>query len=290
MCGKFTIKLYQNLIKKFAKGYGLSNYRLIKFFLKNIEKNVKSNFAYVQGSKMFLDPTDSLRLSIDGVYGILDTELVKKEILPNEIIIDVGANIGYYTLLFSKLVGTNGKVFAFEPEPNNFKLLKKNIHENQYTNVIPEEKAVSNTSGFVDLHLAKDGIVGHRIFDSDSCDNSIKVPKIILDDYFEKINLIDKINFVKIDVEGFEFGVLQGMQKIIQKSKNIKLFLEFNRTGIEEAGFSPNEVLDFIYKNNFKILFLDYKNHKVIEANKNDLLTSKENLQENINILCIKNN
>ena len=127
MCGKLLLSIYQYLIKKFTKGYGLSNYRPIKAIMKNAEKKIKTDFAYVQGSKMFLDPTDSLRLSIDGVYGILDTETIKNQISKNEITIDVGANIGYYTLLFSKLVGSNGKVFAFEPEHNNYCLLKKNI-------------------------------------------------------------------------------------------------------------------------------------------------------------------
>ena len=290
MCGKLLLSIYQHLIKKLTKGYGLSNYRPIKAIMKNAEKKIKTDFAYVQGSKMFLDPTDSLRLSIDGVYGILDTETIKNQISKNEIAIDVGANIGYYTLLFSKLVGSNGKVFAFEPEHNNYCLLKKNITTNNYSNIISEEKAVSDTSGDVNLYLAEDGIVGHRIYNSKKFNKSVKVQKIVLDDYFSKLQLLDKINFVKIDVEGFEFGVLKGMEKIIKNSKNLKLFVEFNRVGIEEAGFEPTQVLDFLYENDFKIFFLDYKKHSVVEADRMKLLTSKENLEENINILCIKKN
>ena len=80
------------------------------------------------------------------------------------------------------------------------------------------------------------------------------------------------------------------MEKIIKNSKNLKLFVEFNRVGIEEAGFEPKQVLDFLYENDFKIFFLDYKKHSVVEADRMQLLTSKENLEENINILCIKKN
>ena len=58
MCGKLLLSIYQYLIKKFTKGYGLSNYRPIKAIMKNAEKKIKTDFAYVQGSKMFLDPTD----------------------------------------------------------------------------------------------------------------------------------------------------------------------------------------------------------------------------------------
>ena len=80
------------------------------------------------------------------------------------------------------------------------------------------------------------------------------------------------------------------MEKIIKNSKNLKLFVDFNRVGIEEAGFEPKQVLDFLYENDFKIFFLDYKKHSVVEADRTELLTSKENLEENINILCIKKN
>ncbi len=249
---------------------------------------MKSNFAEIQGSKMFLDTNDSLNLSILGVYGELDTKIIKKQLNENDIVIDVGANIGYYTLLSAKSVGNAGRVFAFEPEPENFKLLQKNIKVNNYKNTITENYAVSNTNGKISLFLAKNGIVGHRIYDSDDCSDSILVNKITLDDYFTKLNLLDKINFVKIDVEGFEFGVLKGMVKIIEKSKNLKLFVEFNRISLEEAGFNPKEMLDFLYERNFKIYFLNYKKNFVVKADKNELLTSKENLEENINILCSK--
>ncbi len=271
-----------------SKGYGISKFYPIRSIIKKVESNMKSNFAEIQGSKMFLDTNDSLNLSILGVYGELDTKIIKKQLNENDIVIDVGANIGYYTLLSAKSVGNAGRVFAFEPEPENFKLLQKNIKVNNYKNTITENYAVSNTNGKISLFLAKNGIVGHRIYDSDDCSDSILVNKITLDDYFTKLNLLDKINFVKIDVEGFEFGVLKGMVKIIEKSKNLKLFVEFNRISLEEAGFNPKEMLDFLYERNFKIYFFNYKKNFVVKADKNELLTSKENLEENINILCSK--
>jgi len=269
-------------------GYGFGKKPLIKKILKNVEKSIKTEFSIIQGSKMYLDPGDSLDLSINGVYGELDTKIIRDNIKEGHIVIDVGANIGYYTLIFAQLAGTTGKVFAFEPEPKNFELLQKNVKVNDYSNTINQNYAVSDSNGNVSLFLAKNGIVGHRISNFDINSNSILVKKIPLDDYFTKLNLLDKINFVKIDVEGFEFGVLKGMTKIIEKSKNLKIFLEFNRTGIEEAGFDPKEILDFLYKNNFKIYFLNYKENSINEADKNQLLTSKDNLNENINLLCSK--
>tara|TARA_B110000438_G_scaffold155886_1_gene149572 strand:+ start:1420 stop:2289 length:870 start_codon:yes stop_codon:yes gene_type:complete len=280
--------VYRKFLQKMSFGYGFGKNPIIKKILKNLEKSLKTEFSIIQGSKMYLDPGDSLDLSINGVYGELDTKIIRDNIKEGDIVIDIGANIGYFTLIFAQLAGTTGKVFAFEPEPKNFELLQKNVKVNDYSNTINENYAVSDSNGNVSLFLAKNGIVGHRISNFDINLNSILVKKITLDDYFTKLNLIDKINFVKIDVEGFEFGVLKGMTRIIEKSKNLKLFLEFNRVGIEAAGFDPKEILDFLYKNNFKIYFLNYNENSIKEADKNQLLTSKDNLNENINLLCSK--
>ncbi len=137
-------KTFQNLYRKFIKrmshGHGFAKKPIINKILKNIEGNLKTEFAEVQGSKMFLDPGDSLNLSINGVYGELDTQIIREQIKEGDIVIDVGANIGYYTLIFAQLVGKTGKVFAFEPEPKNFEILKKNIEINNYGNVTVEKK------------------------------------------------------------------------------------------------------------------------------------------------------
>ena len=69
------------------------------------------------------------------------TALVKRIVRNGDIVVDIGAHIGYYTLIFARLVGPKGKVFAFEPEPNNFNLLIKNIKINGYKNIIPVQKA-----------------------------------------------------------------------------------------------------------------------------------------------------
>lgn len=280
----FLLTTYKKIIKKFSKGYRFSKIYPLNFILKNIESSLKSNFSEIQGSKMYLDDGDSLGLSIHGVYGEFDTEIIKKHLSPNDIVIDVGANIGYYTLLSAKLVGNSGKIYAFEPESTNFNLLKKNIDVNNYKNIIAENCAISDSNGQVSLFLAKSGIVGHRIYNSDKCSKSITVKKITLDEYFSKIDLIDKINFVKIDVEGYELAVLKGMRNILESSKHIKLFLEFNAPFITEAGFDPKELLNTLCSYNFQIYHLDYKKNILYKANLNDLLISNENN----NLLCIK--
>lgn len=275
-------------MKKFSFGYGISKFYPIKIIMKKIESNFKSDYAIVQGSKMFLDPGDSLDLSINGVYGELDTKIIREEIHEGDIVIDVGANIGYYTLIFAQLVGSSGKVFAFEPESKNFEILKKNIEINNYPNIVAEQKIVSDKSGIVKLFIAEHGIVGHRINQQKSSQKFIEVESIILDNYIKKLNLDNKINFIKIDVEGSEPKVLEGAKEIMQKSNQLKIFTEFNREAVEEYGIEPKEMIDLFYRNGFKIYLPNYKENKINLTNVNELLTSKETLLENINLLCKK--
>ena len=284
----FLFLLYKKCMKKFSFGYGISKFYPIKIIMKKFESNFKSDYAIVQGSKMFLDPGDSLDLSINGVYGELDTKIIREEIHEGDIVIDVGANIGYYTLIFAQLVGSSGKVFAFEPESKNFEILKKNIEINNYPNIVAEQKIVSDKSGIVKLFIAEHGIVGHRINQQKSSQKFIEVESIILDNYIKKLNLDNKINFIKIDVEGSEPKVLEGAKGIMQKSNQLKIFTEFNREAVEEYGIEPKEMIDLFYRNGFKIYLPNYKENKINLTNVNELLTSKETLLENINLLCKK--
>jgi len=114
-----------------------------KIFLKYLRPEIKiPEFIHVMGHKMYLAQNRyvSKQLVRHGIHEKNETNLVKSKIKEGEIVVDIGANIGYYTLIFAKLVGTSGKVFAFEPEPHNFHLLQKNLKANSYQNVTIEKK------------------------------------------------------------------------------------------------------------------------------------------------------
>lgn len=118
---------------------------LYDHFLSSIYKLSKPKNRFllidVQGSKMWVDAEDyaiSYYLITRGIYEPRETNLFKKIVRHGMTVIDLGANIGYYTLIASKLVGESGKVYAFEPEPDNFNILVKNININNLKNVVVE--------------------------------------------------------------------------------------------------------------------------------------------------------
>lgn len=143
---------------------GLGRMPLLKQLNRSILKIIKSNSAVVvNGFKMHLDRQDSLGLSVGTGFEKFETQVMEKIIKKGDIVIDCGANIGYYSLLFSKLVGESGKVFAFEPEPTNFFLLQKNLKENNITNVKALNLAVSDKEGESVLFLDKDSSGSHSM-------------------------------------------------------------------------------------------------------------------------------
>ena len=260
-----------------------------KIISKKLRSYLKQDYAYVDGQKMYLDENDSLRLSINGIYEPKETEVVKKEIKKGYTVLDIGANIGYYTLIFAKLVGLEGKVYAFEPDPKNFEILKKNVQINNYKNVVLIQKAVSDRNGEINLVLEENNTAGHNIR-SDNTDgmNTINVDMTSLDEYFK--NFDGNIDFIKMDVEGSEFGVIKGMKSLLARSKNVKIMTEFDPFFIKKFGVVPEEFLDSFLQNHFKFYDLKKSHQKKLkEITKTELLKNYTIKKENhTNLFLVK--
>ncbi len=131
------------------------------------------------------------------------------------IFIDVGANVGKYSIMVGNRLKNNGKVISIEPEINNFLTLKENIKLNKLNNVILENSACSEKNGLVQLYLS-DYPGQHSIYRKTK--HRIKVRSVKLDDLIKKYSL-KKVNLIKIDVEGAEIDVLKGAENILKKFK-----------------------------------------------------------------------
>lgn len=271
----------------------LSKLGMLKFFpIRVIDRLIgsliKMDHAEVHGHHMYLGTEDSLNLSIFGVFEPFQTEIVKKEIKKGDTVLDIGANIGYYTLLFAKLVGEGGKVYAFEPDPINFGLLKKNVELNGYQNVVLIQRAVSNKAGKIKLYLCENNSGMHRIYKSKFCRRFIEIESIILDEYFKGFD--KKINFIKLDIEGAEAVAMEGMSRLLQANKDIKVITEFAPVSIKEFGAEPERYLKNVLLNHgFKLYEINENKNKIEPVTIDRLLkvyTPKNELFTNL--LCIK--
>jgi len=241
----------------------------------------------VQGSKMYLDPQDTWMASLFLKWGIhekYETELFKRLIKKGMVVVDIGASIGYYTLLAARLVGEEGKCFAFEPDSHIYGLLCKNIEANGYKNVIAIQKAVFNKSGKMKLFLDKRELGRHSLSEANVPNraDSITIETISLDEFFKNKDF--KIDVIKMDVEGSEMGVLQGMTNLINKNDNLKIITEFWPIGLRRSGFSPTEFLNKLKEYGFTLYEIGQRT-KPIDVNQLLTICSGEKYK---NLLCKK--
>lgn len=255
-------------------------------FLKFISR-YKMNFVEIEGRKMFLDEHDSLKLSLYP-YVEEQTNFFKENIKEGDIVLDLGANIGYFTCLFAQLVGKTGKVFAFEPDPKNFDILKKNIEINDYQNVVLEQKAVSNTKGKIKMYLSNSP-KDHRIYDTEDGREAIEIECITLDEYFKNFDC--DIDFIKSNIQGADYAAFEGMKSIYEKSKSkIVAAIEFNPGMIKQFGGNAEEFLDKLLSDNFRLYDLRW-HEKIIPITKEKMLKlyNEENEKGGF-LLCIPSN
>ena len=152
--------------------------------------------------------------------------------------IDVGANIGYFSCLMSKLAGPGGKVLAIEPEPQNLKLLQQNIKFNNLKNVMVHGCALGAAEGSAMLGLYKASNRGRHSLLHEDAKSRIKVPVKTLDEVVKSSGLNGSSwSLVKIDVEGYEGFVIEGAKEILPRIET--LVMEFSLALLKKAGVDP---------------------------------------------------
>ena len=236
----------------------------------------------VQGQKMYLDLRDyrvAQGLFQEGILEKGTTRLFYELCEEGMTVIDIGANIGYFTLIAAKLVGLSGKVFAFEPDPNNFALLKKNVELNGYNNVFPVQKAISDKVGNTKLFL--DPLRERSSILYPCGKETIVVDTTTLDEFLA--NKECTVDVIKMDIDGVETLALRGGEKTI-KENNVKLIMEFEPKIMQSVGFSPRAFLNNLKQYGFEIYFI--KDESIEMVNIDD---ASENNRSG-NLLCIKKN
>ncbi len=240
--------------------------------LREYFKNTRCNFT-VDKVKWEEDTEVLLFLSTyfySAVYGKGEYEkdeinFLKRTLKKGDVFIDIGANVGLYTVVAAKLVGTTGQVIAFEPSKREYELLQKNIKLNKLMNVKPLKIAVSNHNGTAKFIVAGGKDTGTNTLASRFYGNHIKldrvedVPTYRLDDYVDQLN-ISKLTGIKIDVEGYDVFALEGMKKTLQKFKPF-LMLEVSEQNLENTGCSSEQMFDLVKSYSYEILYYDEKGY-----------------------------
>lgn len=179
-------------------------------------------------------------------------QFILKVVKPGNNVLDIGANIGYYSKFFSECVGTSGQVYSFEPEKTNFLHLQKEMTGRKNVTLI--QKAVAAETGELTLYLSNLLNVDHRSYKPEHYGRKSSVEKISIDDF---VKGTFKIDFIKMDIQGFEMDALKGMEKTLHSNQHIILLIEFWAYGLKMAGTSALEVFDFLSVNGFNIYTIE---------------------------------
>ena len=209
----------------------------------------------VNGFRMVLPETD-VGLGIRGFSERFVTDYVQRTVKPGMRLVDVGAHVGYYTLLSSRLVGDSGQVFAFEPEPVNAAMLKENLRLNACSNVVIVPKAVTDRTGVVELGLASCNSGGHAVvrqtLGAQGTSQRIAVDAVSLDHYFE-LRGVGTVDVIKLDIEGNEYFALKGMIGLLRDNQSLQVVMEYTPELIMSAGASLDAPLRLMTGLGFEI-------------------------------------
>lgn len=180
--------------------------------------------------------------------------LFKKAIRPGATVLDIGANIGSFSLIAARQAGPQGKVYAFEPGPDNFEILNRNIRLNQYTNIVAIPKAVGDKSQAVTFSLADCPGV-HSLFPPPHVTtlSTIVVECITVDAFLNG----ESVDVIKMDIEGSEPYALEGMKQTVARSRSLTLFVEMNPASLSQAGVEPEALLAKLEGLGFDVKVID---------------------------------
>jgi FkbM family methyltransferase len=172
-------------------------------------------------------------------------------------VLDIGANIGYTASVLARSTKANWKVFAFEPEHSNFQLLQKTAERSEFKGkIVPVQCAVGAENGVIDLWINLGHHADHRVMTANFRSGHPKtaaasVPLVSIDSFLESHTA--KVSFIKIDVQGYELAVCQGMQNTLQQNPDIAIVLEFMPSAMRDLGFEPSQLINFFGERGFRI-------------------------------------
>ncbi len=261
---KSLLSFYKRTVKKLLKKRWLPRWYWLRVINHFIVSLFTPRCVTIEGKIFYIDPVDSSKLASRGTYEPFTTEIAKKFLQKGDTVVDIGANLGYFSVIFADAVGKSGKVFAFEPDPLNFSLIKKNLEMNGFENAIAEQRAVADKSGKMPLFLSFRSQRHHRLFKPIDTGKSVEVDVVSLDEYFGNSKMI--VNFIKMDIEGAEPFALKGMKNLLLNNTQIKMISEYNPATLSSAGFEPHNFIDAIFRLGFKIYNIDEKNKKLEQA------------------------
>lgn len=238
-----------------VRGRGLAHrYRILWKAHRAVWRLTNSNRLSYNGFDMMLDPLDCMALA-KGWYEPQETGWYDANVKPGEYVVEAGANIGVFTLQLCRLVGPDGLVRSYEPDPDLYALLDRNIEANGYHNAILRQAAVGDAARTMTLFRTAKNTGDTRLFGHDVDSGSVDVAVVALDD--ELADDDRRIDLLKIDIQGAEPLAFRGMRRVIAERPPRRIMMEFWPHGMVGMGEDPRAHIDFLVDAGYDVTTLD---------------------------------
>ncbi|CAA0101144.1 31-O-demethyl-FK506 methyltransferase FkbM [Halioglobus japonicus] len=219
----------------------------------------------------------SRRILEDGVWEPYETSLVLKFLRPGDVFVDVGANIGYFSVLGASVVGDQGAVFAFEPDADNFRLLQANAELNKQQHCITAvQGALSDSAGRGQLFLADDNLGDHQVYAGEEERPSVPITLYRGSDFLQ--SRLQRLDLLKVDTQGSEYHVIAGLMPLLTAlQRKPRIIVELTPHSLREAGASGRALIALLATLEQPLWIIDHIEHCLHASTAEELATWCDN-------------
>ncbi len=246
--------------------------RWIKSLLRwiNLHPWWRKRYTLVWGSRLRAPTFDrwlALQLHRFGLMGVADRKFLEAQIKPGMTVVDIGANQGLYTLFFARLTGNEGRVLAFEPDDLLHGALESNVGFNHAENVRLYPVALGAKRGTMTLYRSLLNSGDNRLAAKSADHHGPRDAARVQVERLDEALTGQRIDFVKMDVQGWEMEVFHGMTGLLATPENarIAIYFEYWPQGLRDAGSNPVEPLSFLVSKGFAIYSLEGGKKTVVD-------------------------
>jgi FkbM family methyltransferase len=223
---------------------------------------------YLHGEQ---DQVVSRQIRERGIWEPFETSLLVSLLKPGAVFVDVGANLGYFSVLAASIVGSAGRVFAFEPDPGNFALLQANSRLNHCESQLSAVQAgLAAADGTGLLFLSEDNFGDHQVFAAGEDRRS--VPITLVNGSRFLAGRLQRIDLLKIDVQGAEYAVMDGLMPLLQALPvPPRIILELSPLSLRQGGASGRALIELLGELGQPLLIIDHVEHRLVPSSVSEL-------------------
>lgn len=265
---------------RLARGRGLARkHRAVWKMHRLVWLATRSNRVLIDGHDLTLDFRDSLALA-RGFYEPEEEAWYRQHVHAGHVVVEVGANIGYFTVMLARAVGETGRVISYEPDPTLNGILRENVARNGYAMVEVRQSAVADQRGVLNFYRSRKSQGDNRLFTHGRDGGVLNVDAVTLDEDLAELGV--RVDLLKMDIQGAEPLALRGYEQTLESCPPRRMLIEFWPHGLAGMGEDPRAFVAQIFDAGYEIQLQDGSD---LDLEKLLLELTPENL-EWVNLVC----